>query len=134
MGGASLLSTLMALFLANIGVMPTVSPAYAVVNKFLLPLAVPLLLLTADMRRVFTTTGRVLWCFGVGAIGTTLGTVLAYMIVPMAGLGPDAWKMAAALMARHIGEYVNSAGGGGGATFTLKCSNCTDIHPDMRCF
>lgn len=87
MGGSSLLSTLMALFLSNVGVMPTVSPAYGVVNKFLLPLAVPLLLLTADMRRVLTATGRVLWCFFVGAVGTTIGTLVAYTLVPMAGRG-----------------------------------------------
>lgn len=89
MGGASLLSTLMALLLSNVGVMPTVSPAYGVVNKFLLPLAVPLLLLTADMRRVLTATGRVLWCFCVGAVGTTIGTVVAYTLVPMAGRRSD---------------------------------------------
>ena len=64
---------LAALFLSNAGVMPTVSPSYGVVNKFLLPLAVPLLLLTADMRKVITSTGRLLWCFFIGAIGTTLG-------------------------------------------------------------
>lgn len=106
-GGASLLSTLCALFLSNVGVMPTDAPAYAVVNKFLLPLAVPLLLLTADMKRVLTATGRVLGCFFVGAMGTTLGTLVAYALVPMSGLGDEAWKMAAALMARHIGGAVN---------------------------
>ena len=36
-------------------------------------------------------------------MGTTVGTVVAYWVVPLASLGPDAWKMAAALMARHIG-------------------------------
>lgn len=75
-GGASLLSTLLALFLSNIGVIPTVAPAYVDVTKFLLPLAVPLLLLTADLRRVVTCTGRVLWCFFLGSLGTTLGSIL----------------------------------------------------------
>lgn len=103
-----MLSTLFALVLANTGVIPNHAPAYDVVIAFLLPLAVPLLLLTADLRRVITCTGRVLWCFLVGALGTTIGSVLAYTICPMASLGADnAWKMGAALMARHIGGAVN---------------------------
>lgn len=36
-------------------------------------------------------------------VGTTLGTALAYLMVPMRSLGPDGWKVAAALMGRHIG-------------------------------
>ena len=107
-GGASLLSALGALALSNLGVIPTRAPAYDAVISFLLPLAVPLLLLTADLRRVLSCTGRVLWCFLVGSIGTCLGSVLAFMIVPMASLGPEhAWKMGAALLARHIGGAVN---------------------------
>lgn len=108
LGGASLLSALFALALSNFGVIPNHAPAYDAVVAFLLPLAVPLLLLTADLRRVLTCTGRVLWCFLMGSIGTCLGSVLAYSIVPMAGLGAEnAWKMGAALMARHIGGAVN---------------------------
>jgi len=106
-GGASLLSALFALVLSNLGVIPNHAPVYDVVVAFLLPLAVPLLLLTADIKRVITCTGRVLWCFFVGALGTTLGSLIAYSIVPMASLGPNAWKMGAALMARHIGGAVN---------------------------
>ena len=108
LGGASLISALLALALSNFGVIPNHAPAYDAVVAFLLPLAVPLLLLTADLRRVLTCTGRVLWCFVLGSVGTCLGSVLAYLIVPMASLGTEnAWKMGAALMARHIGGAVN---------------------------
>ena len=51
-GGPPLLATLAALLASNLGVIPTSAPPYVVVTKFLLPLAVPLLLLTADMRCV----------------------------------------------------------------------------------
>jgi hypothetical protein len=37
------------------------------------------------------------------AVATTIGTVVAFLIVPMRSLGPDNWKIAAALMSRHIG-------------------------------
>ncbi|KAL5074580.1 hypothetical protein RYX36_013564 [Vicia faba] len=40
-------------------------------------------------------------------VATTIGTVVAYLLVPMRSLGPDSWKIAAALMGRHIGGVVN---------------------------
>lgn len=46
-----MVSTLVGLLLSNVGVIPSSSPAvYGLVNKYLLPLAVPLLLFTADLR------------------------------------------------------------------------------------
>jgi uncharacterized membrane protein len=36
-------------------------------------------------------------------VATTIGTVVAYALVPMRSLGQDSWKIAAALMGRHIG-------------------------------
>jgi len=43
-------ATLLGLLLSNFGAIPSNAPQYGVVNKFLLPLAVPLLLFTADLR------------------------------------------------------------------------------------
>lgn len=37
------------------------------------------------------------------AVATTIGTLVAYFLVPMRSLGQDSWKIAAALMGRHIG-------------------------------
>ena len=106
-GGAPLVSSLAALALANAGVMPTSSATYDAINGFLLPLAVPMLLFTADVRRVLRGSAKLLPCFVVGAAGTTLGTLAAYAAVPMGALGQEGWKMASALMARHIGGAVN---------------------------
>lgn len=36
-------------------------------------------------------------------VATTVGTAVAFFLVPMRSLGGDAWKIAAALMGRHIG-------------------------------
>lgn len=35
--------------------------------------------------------------------GTVIGTVVAYLMVPMRSLGQDNWKIAAALMGSYIG-------------------------------
>ncbi|RVW41879.1 putative membrane protein YjcL [Vitis vinifera] len=40
-------------------------------------------------------------------VATTIGTVVAFLMVPMRSLGQDSWKIAAALMGRHIGGAVN---------------------------
>lgn len=37
------------------------------------------------------------------AVATTVGTAVAFLLVPMRSLGEDGWKIAAALMGRHIG-------------------------------
>ncbi|KAL0713581.1 hypothetical protein Bca4012_020559 [Brassica carinata] len=80
------------------------APAFAVVLNFLLPLAVPLFLFRADLRRVVQSTGKLLLAFLIGStVATTVGTALAYYLVPMRALGPDSWKISAALMGRHIG-------------------------------
>jgi len=100
-------TTLAALALSNLGVLPTAAPAYAIVTGFLLPLAVPLLLFGSDLRRVVRDTGRLLGAFALGAVGTIGGTLVAIVLFPMASLGNDAWKMAAALCSRHIGGAVN---------------------------
>ncbi|GJP53803.1 hypothetical protein CLOM_g12938, partial [Closterium sp. NIES-68] len=102
-----LVATLVGLAASNLGLIPCEAPAYNVVNRFLLPLAVPLLLFAADLRRVIKDTGRLLLAFCVGAVGTIFGTLVAYAALPLRSLGGDGWKIAAALMSRHIGGAVN---------------------------
>lgn len=61
---------------------------------------------------------NLMWVFGFGLrfllvliscpfvctiVATTVGTVVAYLLVPMRSLGSNSWKIAAALMGRHIG-------------------------------
>ncbi|XP_042409645.1 uncharacterized membrane protein YjcL-like [Zingiber officinale] len=103
----ALVSTLVGLAASSAGIVAPDAPAYRVVLEFLLPVAVPLLLFNADLRRVLKSTGTLLLAFLVGSVATTIGTIVAYLLVPMRSLGPDSWKIAAALMSRHIGGAVN---------------------------
>ena len=78
------------------------------VNRYLVPLAVPLLLFDSDLRRVINDTGTLLAAFGVGAIATMVGTILAFPLIPLTSLGPDVgWRVACARAARHIGGAIN---------------------------
>ncbi|KAL5727279.1 ferric-chelate reductase (NADH) [Ranunculus cassubicifolius] len=103
----ALVSTLIGLAASNLGVIAQEAQAYKIVLEYLLPIAVPLLLFRADLRRVIKSTGTLLLAFLIGSVATTIGTVVAYLLVPMRSLGQDSWKIAAALMSRHIGGAVN---------------------------
>jgi uncharacterized membrane protein len=111
--GAALSAPLITMFatlaMSNVGILPAVSPIYSAVTAYLVPLAVPLLLFSADLRRAVTQTGKLLRAFVLGTLGTLIGTVVAWKLVPLhMSLGlVDSWKIAAALCARHIGGAVN---------------------------
>ena len=97
----------MAMLLCNVGLLPSSSPVYSVVLKWLVPLSIPLLLLDADLKRCLKDTGTLLQAFCVGSIGTVLGTLVAYLLVPIKFAGGGGPKIVAALCARHIGGAVN---------------------------
>lgn len=100
-------STLCTLILSNLGLIPLANPIYESITSLLVPLAVPLLLLGADLRRVVLQTGQLLKVFCAGVIATMVGTLAAWQLVPIKSIGSSAWKIAAALTARHIGGAIN---------------------------
>lgn len=100
---AALISTLIGLAASNVGIIPHDASAYSVVMDFLLPLAIPLLLFRADLRNVARSTGTLLLAFLLGSVATMVGTLVAFLMVPMRSLGQDNWKIAAALMGSYIG-------------------------------
>lgn len=72
----ALVSTLAGLAASNLGLIASSAPAYSIVNAYVLPLAVPLLLYGSDLRRVLADTGRLLVAFLIGS-GTTLFNFMA---------------------------------------------------------
>ena len=105
---APLATMALALTVANLGLIPFESPVYKAVNQFLVPMAVPLLLMDSDLRRVGRETGSLLACFAVGALATVVGTLVSFFFIPLTALGRETgWKVACALAARHIGGAIN---------------------------
>ncbi|KAI4324946.1 hypothetical protein MLD38_030387 [Melastoma candidum] len=107
MVSSALVSTLVGLAASNVGIIPCDSPAYSTALEFLLPLTIPLLLFRADMRNVIRSTGKLLLAFLIGSVATVVGTLVAFLLVPMRSLGQDNWKIASALMGSYIGGSVN---------------------------
>ncbi len=94
------------MLLSNLGVLPKQAPVYNVVWVYLVPLAIPLLLLKADLRRVLAETRGMLVPFVLGAVGTTLGALLGLWLLP---LGEHAAKLAGVFSATYIGGSMNMA-------------------------
>ncbi len=89
-----------AFLLSNFGIIPSAAPVYTTVWLYLVPLAIPLLLFNTDVRRIPRDAGFILVAFGIGVVGTILGTVVAFYLVP---LGKNAWQLAAVFSATYIG-------------------------------
>ena len=93
--------------LSNLRILPAVGAVpYDVTWSYLVPLAIPLLLLRADLRRILREAGPTLAAFAIGAAGTVLGTIVAYRVVP---LGESGWQLAAIFSATYVGGSMNYA-------------------------
>jgi uncharacterized membrane protein len=93
-----------AFVLSNLRVIPATAPAYDVVWSFLVPLAIPLLLFSADLKRILREAGPTLVAFGAGAAGTVIGV---RVMVPLLPLGEEGWKLAGIFCATYVGGSLN---------------------------
>ena len=74
---------------------------------YIVPLAIPLLLFKADLRRIVREAGPTLLAFACGGVGTLIGTLVAFALVP---LPDEGWKLAGIFAATYIGGSLNYAG------------------------
>jgi uncharacterized membrane protein len=100
----ALVTMVVGALLTNLRVLPVSAPAYDLVWSYVVPLAIPLLLVHADLRRILREAGPTLIAFGVGAVGTVLGTIVAFRLIP---LGPEGWKLAGIFCATYVGGSIN---------------------------
>ena len=89
---------------AQLGVIPRSAPLYGSIWTYLVPLAIALFLLKADLIKVFTEGGRVLIAFLAGMAGTLLGAALAALIVD---LGANEARIAGVFAATYTGGSLN---------------------------
>lgn len=96
-----------AMLLANFNIIPTAAPTYDAVWGYVVPLAIPLLLFDANIKKIWRESGRVLIMFLLSSIGTIAGVILAFMMLK--NYIPDLYKMAAMMTGSYIGGGVNFA-------------------------
>ena len=107
---AVVISILVTFVLANLSIIPTEAGAYDIVWSYVVPLAIPLLLFKANLKRIIKEAGPTLIAFIVGGVGTVLGTIIAFYLIP---LGEEGWKLAAIFCSTYVGgsmNYVAAAG------------------------
>jgi uncharacterized membrane protein len=99
-----LLAILGGMLMANTGILPATAPTYDFVLGYVVPVAIPLLLFKAELRRIVRETGRVLVAYIAGAVGVLSGAVCGFFLVY---LGPMASTVVAVLASAFVGGSVN---------------------------
>ena len=90
--------------LSNFHVIPFKSPVYDFVGGTLIPLAIPMLLFKANLRKIFTESGTVMMVFLVAGLATIIGAVAGFYIMDLGEIGP---KVAGVYTGGYIGGAVN---------------------------
>ena len=103
--------------LSNFGVVPFKAPIYDFVGGSLVPLAIPLLLYKADLRRILRESGPVLVTFGIACAGTVAGAVVGYFVIDLGEIG-----------AKAAGAY--TGGWTGGAVNFVAVATAVEMTPD----
>lgn len=101
---AVVISILVTFVLSNLSIIPTEAGAYDIVWSYVVPLAIPLLLFKANLKKIIMEAGPTLIAFIVGGIGTVVGTILAFYLIP---LGAEGWKLAAIFCSTYVGGSMN---------------------------
>lgn len=104
----AIVALLGALILTNVGIIPTNCVFFDdIVWGYVVPMAIPLLLLSCDIRKIGREAGKILVIFLFGAVGTSLGAVLGFKL--LGGVVDNLAGVAAMMTGSYIGGTVNFA-------------------------
>lgn len=102
--GAPLILVGITLALANTGIIPHSDPLYETIVTYLVPAAIPLLLLRADLAVIVSEAGPMLITFLFAAAATIIGAILGVVVVDM---GTSEAQLVGAVVASYIGGSLN---------------------------
>lgn len=102
--GGPLLLLAIAMAAANLGLIPHTAPVYDTIGGLLVPIAIPLLLMRADFRTIFSESGTMLGVFLVAAGATFAGALVGTLVIDMGPLEPE---IAGTVTASYIGGSLN---------------------------
>ncbi|GMR13121.1 MAG: DUF819 family protein [Gemmatimonadota bacterium] len=106
--GSALVAILIALLLSNVGIIPGESPAYVFLVGPGVSVGIVLILISVDVRTVFSAGPAMLGAFALGAVGTIVGAVTgAFLWSGM--VGPETWKLSGQFAGTYTGGGVNFA-------------------------
>jgi len=106
--GRKLSGALIILFLgvvlSNVGLIPHSAPMYGTIGSVLVPLAIPMLLFRADLKRVLMEIGPMLKSFVASAVVISVAVILICLVFDF---GEHEAKVGGALAASYIGGSLN---------------------------
>ncbi len=94
-----------AMLLSNLNIIPLESPVYDTVWSYVVPLAIPLLLFKANIRKIWKESGRILAIFLISSVGTMIGAFVGFMLLK--DHVPVLYKIGAMMSGSYIGGGVN---------------------------
>jgi uncharacterized membrane protein len=106
--GSVLVAILLGMVLSNAGLLPDTSPTYTFLSSTGVSAAIVLILLTVDVRSVFSAGPAMLIAFLIGATGTAVGAASAALVLSDE-VGPETWKLAGQYTGTYTGGGVNFA-------------------------
>ncbi|PCI54697.1 MAG: hypothetical protein COB36_09170 [Alphaproteobacteria bacterium] len=101
--------------LSNLQIIPHSAPVYGFFYQYLVPATIPLLLMKANLREIFSKAGRVMIAYMIGVVGTVIGGVVAYHLVV---LDYEPAKIIGIFVATYVGGSVNFAAVADAVQFT----------------
>jgi uncharacterized membrane protein len=90
----------------TLGIIPMASPVYEWMTRFLLPVALLLLMITVDLKSILKLGRTALVMVTAGSVGIVIGAQVAYLVFAR-WLPPEGWKGLAALTGSWIGGTAN---------------------------
>ena len=105
-----LITILVTAIFASLNLLPSGSdttisvPVYDFAFTYLIPFSIPLLLFNVQLKKVFRESGRLMVIFLIGALGVTIGALLAAWVLDF---GDETYKLAGVYTATYTGGSVN---------------------------
>ena len=102
--GGPLILLATSMLAANAGIIPFSAPVYDTIASLLVPMAIPLLLLRADFKTIFTESGTMLVAFMIAATATAMGALVAASVLD---LGLQEAQITGTIASSYIGGSLN---------------------------
>lgn len=99
------LALIIAMILSNLKVIPVDAPTYDQVWDYVVPLAIPMLLFNANVKKIWKESGRLLIVYLLSGIGTIIGAFIAS--VSLKNVVPSFYKVGAMMTGTYTGGSPN---------------------------
>ena len=99
------IALIVAIVLSNTKILPISSPSYDLIQAYIVPVAIPLLLFRANIFKIIKTSGSTFGAFHLSVLGTAIGAIVA--AIAFNSIIPFAAEMGGVMTGSYSGGAVN---------------------------